>query len=89
MIQIEDDELNAARAEAQTVLAEWGFSAAETQVVGAVPGMAGAVLRPVVEVNGRRYLVRWQDHQGRQHRVSGAMAFQFRSGRIAEIDGAF
>jgi Ser/Thr protein kinase RdoA (MazF antagonist) len=60
VIQIQDDELNAARAEAQTALAEWGFSVAETQVVGAVPGMAGAVLRPVVEVNGRRYLVRWQ-----------------------------
>ena len=30
------------------------------QVVGAVPGMAGAILRPVVEVRGQRYLVRWQ-----------------------------
>jgi Ser/Thr protein kinase RdoA (MazF antagonist) len=60
VIEIQDDDLSAACDEAQTVLAEWGISAAEARVVGAVPGMAGATLRPVVEVNGRRYLVRWQ-----------------------------
>jgi len=60
VIQIQDDDLNAARAEADAVLAAWGLSTAEAQVVGAVPGMAGSILRPVVEVDGRRYLVRWQ-----------------------------
>ncbi|HKT40347.1 MAG TPA: phosphotransferase [Ktedonobacterales bacterium] len=60
MIQIEDDDLNAARDEARIVLADWGFSPAKIQVVGAVPGMAGTTLRPVVELDGRRYLVRWQ-----------------------------
>jgi Ser/Thr protein kinase RdoA (MazF antagonist) len=60
LIPIEDDDLNAAREEAQAVLVEWGIPSAEIKIVGAVPGMAGAILRPVVEVNGRRYLVRWQ-----------------------------
>lgn len=60
MIQIEDGDLNEAHEEALTVLAEWGISAAQVRVVGAVPGMAGTILRPVVEVNGLRYLVRWQ-----------------------------
>lgn len=60
MIQLEDGDLSEAREEAQTVLAAWELSANDVRVVGAVPGMAGTILRPVVEVNGRRYLVRWQ-----------------------------
>ena len=60
MIQLQGDDLNAARAEAEAVLAAWELSANDVRVVGAVPGMAGTILRPVVEVNGRRYLVRWQ-----------------------------
>ncbi len=57
---IQDEELNEARDEALMVLAEWGLSAKDVRVVGAVPGMAGAILRPVVEVRGQRYLVRGQ-----------------------------
>ncbi|HEX5158035.1 MAG TPA: phosphotransferase [Ktedonobacterales bacterium] len=60
MIQLEDGDLSEAREEAQTVLAAWELSANDVGVVGAVPGMGGTILRPVVEVNGRRYLVRWQ-----------------------------
>ncbi len=57
---MQDSNLSEVRDEALAVLTEWGPSAAEAQVVGAVPGMAGTILRPVVEIDGRRYLVRWQ-----------------------------
>jgi Ser/Thr protein kinase RdoA (MazF antagonist) len=57
---VQDGDLSEVRNEALTVLAEWGLTAAEVQVIGAVPGTAGAILRPVVAVHGQRYLVRWQ-----------------------------
>ncbi len=57
---IQDGDLSEVRQEAQTVLAAWGFLANDVRTVGAVPGMAEAMLRPVAEVRGRRYLVRWQ-----------------------------
>jgi Ser/Thr protein kinase RdoA (MazF antagonist) len=53
-------DLSAARDEALPVLAAWGLTPTEIQVVGALPGMAGAVMRPVVEVRGLRYVVRRQ-----------------------------
>lgn len=55
-----DGDLNAVRSEALTVLADWGLTPAEIQVVGALPGMAGTILRPVVDVRGQRYIVRRQ-----------------------------
>jgi Ser/Thr protein kinase RdoA (MazF antagonist) len=55
-----ESDLNDARAEALAVLAEWGLSTDDVWVVGAVPNMAGAIQRPVVEIGGQRYLVRWQ-----------------------------
>ncbi|MGE5334368.1 MAG: phosphotransferase enzyme family protein [Nitrososphaerota archaeon] len=55
-----DGDLDAARDEASTVLAAWGFSPAQVQVVGVLPGMAGSILRPVVEMSGQRYVLRRQ-----------------------------
>lgn len=54
------DLLSVARDEALPVLAAWGLASAEIAGVGAAPGMAGAILRPVVEVRGQRYVVRRQ-----------------------------
>jgi CheY-like chemotaxis protein len=36
-----------------------------------------------------RYLARWQDSAGLEHRAAGSMRFHFQYGRIAQIDGAF
>ena len=36
-----------------------------------------------------RYVGRWQDSNGTEHRASGSMYFRFRHGRIAQIEGAF
>lgn len=55
-----DGDLNAVRGEALTVLADWGLTPADAQVVGALPGIAGTILRPVVDVRGQRYVVRRQ-----------------------------
>ena len=55
-----DGELSAAREEATRVLAAWGMTPTEIQVVGAAPGMAGTILRPVGELRGKRYLLRRQ-----------------------------
>lgn len=53
-------DLSAVRDEAITVLAAWGMTPTEIHVVGAVPGMAGTILRPVVELRRKRYLLRRQ-----------------------------
>ena len=55
-----DADLGAVRDEAVRVLAAWGMTPTEIQVVGAVPGMAGTILRPVVDLRGGRYLLRRQ-----------------------------
>ena len=55
-----NDELKAAHDEATVVLAAWGLSPEEVQVVGTLPGMAGTIARPVVEIRGERYIVRRQ-----------------------------
>lgn len=55
-----DADLSAVREEATRVLAAWGMTPTEIQAVGVVPGMAGTILRPVVELRGRRYLLRRQ-----------------------------
>ena len=36
-----------------------------------------------------RYLARWQDRDGNEHRAAGALRFRFQQGRIAQIEGAF
>ncbi|HEX6541363.1 MAG TPA: phosphotransferase [Ktedonobacterales bacterium] len=55
-----DGDMTAVRDEAVAVLANWGLAPADVQVVDAVPGMAGTILRPVVEVRGQRYMIRRQ-----------------------------
>ncbi|HEY7832062.1 MAG TPA: phosphotransferase [Ktedonobacterales bacterium] len=54
------EELDAVRDMAVAALAAWGAEPGEWRVVGVVPGSLGAELRPVVELDGARYLVRRQ-----------------------------
>ncbi|MEO7001058.1 MAG: phosphotransferase [Ktedonobacterales bacterium] len=54
------NELDAVQDEAREALAAWGLHAGEWRVAQLVPGMQGAVLRPVVEIGGARYLLRCQ-----------------------------
>ena len=54
------NDMSAAHDEALRVLAAWGLTPAEVQVVGTLRGMAGTIARPVVEIRGERYVVRRQ-----------------------------
>ena len=56
----EISDMSTARDEAMRALAAWGLTPAEFQMVGTQPGMAGTIVRPVVEIRGERYVVRWQ-----------------------------
>lgn len=54
------EELDAVRDMAMAALDAWGVDPGEWRVVGVVAGSLGTELRPVVEVEGMRYLVRRQ-----------------------------
>ncbi len=54
-----------------------GFTIEEAQVFPRLDGVAA------------RYLAGWQRRDGIKHRAAGSMRFRFRSGRIAQIEGAF
>jgi Ser/Thr protein kinase RdoA (MazF antagonist) len=55
-----DGDVNAARDEALPILATWGLSPADVRVIATIPGMAGTILRPVIETRGQRYVLRRQ-----------------------------
>ena len=54
------EELDALRDIATAALTQWGVEPREWRVVGVVEGSLGTELRPVVELEGARYLVRRQ-----------------------------
>jgi hypothetical protein len=59
-VQPGPEELDAVRDEATAAMGAWGAAAGAWQMVGVVRGSLGAELRPVVEFEGERYMVRRQ-----------------------------
>ncbi|HEX8730764.1 MAG TPA: phosphotransferase [Ktedonobacterales bacterium] len=60
MLTPEPDTLEALTAEAAPALAAWGLRAGQWRIVGALPGAQGGTLRPVVEIERTRWVLRRQ-----------------------------
>lgn len=60
MLTLETDTLEALAAETTTALATWGLRAGQWHIVGALEGAQGRLLRPVVEIERRLWVLRRQ-----------------------------
>ena len=60
MLTPEPDTLEALAAETTTALAAWGLRAGQWRIVGALEGAQGGLLRPVVEIERRQWVLRRQ-----------------------------
>lgn len=60
MLTPEPDALEALTAEAASALAAWGTGAGQWRIVGALAGAQGGMLRPVVEIDRARWVLRRQ-----------------------------
>ena len=67
------------------------FQAAMEQRFRLLPGYSieGVHMFPRTMGVAARYVARWQDSFGAEHRAAGSIYFRFQHGRIAQIEGAF
>lgn len=74
------DNLEAVRAEATAALAAWDLAPEGWRLVGTLAGSLGAVLRPVIEIDGQRFVLR------RQPSDLGERDIQFRHEFLAHLN---
>jgi Ser/Thr protein kinase RdoA (MazF antagonist) len=60
MLIPEPDTLEALRAETTTALAAWGLREGQWRILGALEGSQGGLLRPVIEIDRQRWVLRRQ-----------------------------